>query len=86
MEVFLICIVTTSIIYLYFKGKRVPDHVDSKSTQTETLLRIHDVNSQGTQTEVFPGSPSVMSESSSSNFLGLDIEMVSDIDSFFYTD
>ena len=74
-------VVTTSIIYLYFKGKRLPDDVE-KSTQTETLPRNPDVTTQGSQTETFPESPSVMSEDSSSNFLGFDIE--SDIDSFFY--
>jgi len=97
-------VVTTSIIYLYFKGKRLPDDVE-KSTQTdaahlvsstfgafpahgpaartETLPRNPDVTTQGSQTETFPESPSFMSEDSSSNFLGFDIE--SYIDSFFYT-
>jgi hypothetical protein len=82
MEFLIWGIVTTSIIYLYFKGKRLPDDVDSKGTQTETLPRNPDVTTQGSQTETFPESPSVMSEDSSSNFLGFDIE--SDIDSFFY--
>ena len=81
MEFLIWGIVSTSIVYLYFKGKRLPDDVDSKSTQTETIRRNPNVTTQCTQTEAFPESPSVMSEDSSSNFLGIDI----DIDSFFYT-